>query len=154
MKSKTIRQRQILGDVVRIDLGDGFHTYGQVLAEADFAFFDARLKEEIPVDQIVARPVLFIVAVMKYAVTRGRWLKIGKSPPSDALMKVRPQFIQDPLHPDRFSIYERGNIRPAKKEECLGLDRAAVWDPSHVEDRLRDHYAGRKNKWVESLKIR
>jgi len=36
----------------------------------------------------------------------------------------------------------------------MGLERAAVWGPSHVEDRLRDHYAGRKNKWVESLRIK
>jgi hypothetical protein len=28
-----------------------------------------------------------------------------------------------------------------------------VWAAEHVEDRLRDHYAGRPNQWVESLRI-
>jgi hypothetical protein len=52
------------------------------------------------------------------------------------------------------SLYEKGQIRPATKKECIGLEREAAWDPTHVEDRIRDYYAGRKNKWVESLKIR
>jgi hypothetical protein len=82
MKAKVNRQSRILGDVVRIDLEAGFHAYAQVPAEADFAFFDSRLKEEIPVDRNVTRPVLFIVAVMKHAVTRERWRKIGKAPTS------------------------------------------------------------------------
>lgn len=43
---------------------------------------------------------------------------------------------------------------PATPEECAVLERAAVWDPGHVEDRLRDHFAGQSNKWVESLRLK
>jgi hypothetical protein len=28
-----------------------------------------------------------------------------------------------------------------------------VWEPEHVEERIRDHYAGRANRWAESLRI-
>jgi hypothetical protein len=60
----------------------------------------------------------------------------------------------DALLPDQFRIYEKEKIRPATKQECIGLEREAGWDPTLVEDRLRDHYAGRRIKSVESLKIR
>jgi hypothetical protein len=48
---------------------------------------------------------------------------------------------------------DQGYECPATLAECSGLERAAVWDPEHVVDRLRDHAAGRPNQWVESLKI-
>jgi hypothetical protein len=151
----TLDQKRVVGDIVRIDLGDGFHTYARVLAEALFAFYDGRVTDELAIDRIIALPILFQIPVMDHAVKRGRWVVIGNEPLGDTLLDPPLFFMQDILHKDRFSIYERGGkIRPATKEECVGLERAAVWEPTHVEDRLRDHYAQRKNKWVESLKIK
>jgi hypothetical protein len=85
---------------------------------------------------------------------RRHWVVVGNAPLDDSLLNPPPRFIQDALRKDLFRIYEKGQFSPATKEECIGLEREAVWDPTHAEDRLRDHYAGRKNKWVESLKIR
>ena len=79
---------------------------------------------------------------------------VGNGPLENELRTPPPRFIQDALRPDQFRIYENGKIRSATKEECLGLEREAVWDPEHVEERIRDHYAGRKNRWVESLRIK
>jgi Immunity protein 26 len=147
------RSQRTIGDVVRIDLGAGFHTYARVLQEAGFAFYDCRAQNEVPIAQVVASPVLFQIAVMNHAVTKGRWSVIGHVPPDKAPIKRLPQFIQDPLRPENFSIYENGAILPATRAEAAGLERAAVWDPEHVEDRLRDHYSGRPNKWLESMKF-
>lgn len=47
----------------------------------------------------------------------------------------------------------RGGEEPASRQELEGLEVAAVWDPEHVEDRLRDHFSGRPNKWVESIRL-
>ena len=149
------RQKRVVGDIVRIDLGDGFHTYARVLEEGLFAFYDGRVNGELPVDRIVDLPILFQVGVMDYAVKSGRWAIIGNVPLDESLLNPPPQFMQDILRKDQFRIYEKGGkIRSATKDECVGLERVAGWEPTHVEDRLRDHYAGRKNKWVESLKIK
>ena len=51
-----------------------------------------------------------------------------------------------------FSIYHQGNILPATYEEIKNLECAAVWEPEHVEDRLRDYFSGVPNVWVEDLK--
>jgi hypothetical protein len=143
------RKKRTVDDIVRVELDDGTHTYARVLPEATFAFYDCRTKQELPPDQIILRPILFKIAVMNHAVTKGRWLVIGHAPVDEALATLPCKFIQDPINPAVFSIYENGNIRAASRAECLGLERAAVWEPEHVEDRLRDHYAGRPNIWVE-----
>jgi hypothetical protein len=146
-------RKRILGDVLKIMLGDGTHTYARVLPDASYAFYDSRGTEEVPVQQVILMPVLFIVAAMDDAVKEGRWIVVGHAPfNGDPVLP--PKFIQDPLDKNKFSLYENGLIRPAKRQECIGLERAAVWDPANVEDRLRDHYAGRKNETLELQKIR
>ena len=148
------RQHRTIGAILKVPLDDRWHTYAQTLDHSDFAFFDARTDRELAVEDIVSRPVLFREAVHKSAWTTGRWKRIGKAPLSVELAQPIPTFIQDPLRPDRFEIYLSGIIRPAERKECEGLRRCAVWDPNHIEDRLRDYYAGTKNKWVESLRLR
>jgi|SRR5882762_1686079 len=148
MKSK----KRTVGDIVEIPLGDETHTYAHVLQEASFGVYDCRVHEELTMEQVVSRPVLFFVAVMDYAIKTGRWRIVGHSP-LDLLPRRPPTFIQDAMNRDSFSIYENGQIRPATREQCIGLERTAVWDPEHVEERIRDHYAGQKNKWLEALRM-
>ncbi len=50
---------------------------------------------------------------------------------------------------DHFVLVENGVRRPATKEECKGLERSAVWTPEGIQRRLNDHYAGRKNYYIE-----
>lgn len=141
-------QKRTVGDVVKVSLGDGTHTYARVLPEASLAFYDFRGTEELEIERIVGLPVLFYAAVMHHAIKKGRWPIVGHVP-MDGRLNPPPSFIQDALNENSFSIYEGGRIRPATRQECIGLERAAVWEPDHVEERLRDHYAGRKNKMVE-----
>lgn len=130
------------------------HTYARVLAGAAYAFYDSRGAEELPIEHVVSMPILFFAAVMDSAIKEGRWPIVGHFPLDNQTLPP-PKFTQDPLDPNAFSIYENsGEIKKATREQCLGLERAAVWYPEHVESRLRDHYAGRKNKWLELLRMR
>jgi len=154
-KAKSKRQQRTIGAFVKIQLDKKHHTYARILGDANFAFYDIVAEEDITdLEQIASRPILFIVGVYDFAVTKGRWQKVGKMPLEPELTKCPPEFIQDSIDPTKFSIYEDGKIRPATREECEGLERAAVWEPEHVESRIRDHYAGVPNIWVEHLKIR
>jgi hypothetical protein len=152
--TKVKRQKRKVGDVLCINLEDGSHAYARVLDEATFAVYDLRTMREPSVEEIIACPILFRVAVMDWAVTKRRWVIIGQEPLDGTLVHLPPKFIQDTINKSQFSIYENGSIRPASRAECIGLECAAIWDPSHVEDRILDHYAGRPNKWLESLKIK
>jgi hypothetical protein len=148
------RQRRKAGDVVRIDLGAGFHTYAHVLLDASVAFYDCRLVGEASLPEILASQILFRIAVMNHAVKTGRWPVIGHEPLKGAMLVLPPKFIRDPIDKTIFSIHENGVIPAAIREQCRGLERASVWEPEHVEDRLRAHYAGKVNHIVELLKLR
>ena len=141
------RQQRTVGAVVKIPLDAKHHTYGQILPEADLAVFDSRSVEDLPPTEVISRPVLFRLAVYNHAITRGRWLKVGAAPLRDEFQKPAVKFIQDPIKPT-------GETRRASRADCNGLERCAVWEPEHVEDRIRDHYRGVPNKWLQSLQIR
>ncbi len=151
------RQQRTVGAILRIDLEDGYYNYAQIL-EFGVAFFDIHVKEaELEsLDILLEKPILFIVEVYNDVITRGRWIKVGKLPIREDLKILPMKFIQDALNPQFFELYNpnTGEITPSTREACEGLERSAVWDSNHVEDRLRDYYAGRPCSWVESLKIK
>ena len=148
------RQRRTAGALLSVPLGDGTHCYALTLPEADFAFFDLRSDSVQESTNVLSRPILFRVAVHKSAWATGRWPEISNVEVPGDLLEPQPTFMQDAIDPERFSIYLAGHIRPASRAECEGLERCAVWDPEHVEDRLRDHFAGKPNVWVESLRLK
>lgn len=149
-KSKKVRRR--LGDVVAIPLDDASYGFGRVLAEPLIAFYDLRSGEIPSLDTIVAAPIAFRVCVMNSAVTGGTWPVLGNAPLSEELL-VAPKFRKrDPIS-GKITIYCEGTETPATKEQCAGLECAAVWSLSHIVDRLRAHFAGVPNKWVRSLEF-
>lgn len=156
---KKKRVKLLEGQVLYIDLNDGTHAYGRVLEEPLIAFYDKPYQGgQAPlIEEVVALPIAFKIWVMNYAVTKGIWPVIGHVPLTPDLKKTPLFFKQDAMNgqlaiyqsiPELAPTYER----PATYEECLGLEVAAVWDPEHVEERLRDHFAGRLNKWIKHPK--
>lgn len=154
-KTKKTRRRE--GDVLKIELGDGRHSYAQVAAEPLVVFFNGAYSENLALEQVVGLPVLFRLWVMNHAITRGIWPVIG----TQALFpenKQEPFFFKQDAFTGSLALHHSSFAntnweRPATFSECKGLEHAAVWEPEHVLDRLQDHYAGRSNKWVESLSI-
>jgi hypothetical protein len=141
------------GDVFKIDLKNGKYVFGRVLKNPLYAFYDLQAETIPSLDYILSRPVLFKVWVMKYAITKNVWEVIGHRP-LEIDLETSPRFFKQDGISKKLSIYHESKETPASIHECEGLECAAVWDPNHIEDRLRDHFAGRKNKWVESLKIK
>jgi hypothetical protein len=145
------RQRWSKGAVLQIPLPDQGLAYAQMLDPPEFAIFDTPPETTLCAAAAVEAPVAFRVWVHKSAFNLGRWVKIGTAAIPPSLASPIPRFNQDALAPERFSIHEGGVERRSTREECSGLECAAVWDPEHVEDRIRDFRAGVPNKWVESL---
>ncbi|WP_445367710.1 immunity 26/phosphotriesterase HocA family protein [Methylomonas sp. BW4-1] len=150
MNNKVCRKE---GDIVKIDMGDGTFCFGRVLEEPLLALYGLRTDSIPSFSEIESAPVLFKVWVMNSAVTSGRWPVIGNQPLEESLRLPVKFFKQDPISKKIF-LYINAQEIPSTKEECEGLERAAVWSPEHIEDRLRDHFAGISNKWVDSLRIK
>ena len=146
------RTTPISGAIYEIKLNDGGVSYARFLSGAVYAFYDYHSKEHLQPDEIRRLSVLFKICVMEKAVTSKRWKHIAIAPLEPELQKLVSFFKQDAIEKQTYSIYVGGAERNASREECIGLERLAVWDPEHVESRLLDHYEGRMNKWVESLR--
>lgn len=149
--------------MVRIPLGDGLVGWGRQLRNVRVEFYDRFDDEDdaerIEPRQVVGGKVAFTVAVMDRAFRRSSdWTLLDVVPLSQLEESaVYRSFKQDPLgalsiyweHPDGSWGEDK-----ATRAQCADLERSAVWDPEHVEDRLRDHHAGRSNKWAESLALK
>lgn len=144
------------GTVIRKALPDGHIYYGRVLEGAWVAFYDLRTAEPVDdLERIVANRPLFVLAAHKDLLAHDEWEALGVVPLDGSLQPPPQQFIQDLHDPKRCRIIDLGgHIRPATREECVGLEPAAVWEPEHIADRLMDHFAGRPNVWMESLRLR
>ncbi|WP_165271732.1 Imm26 family immunity protein [Pelagerythrobacter rhizovicinus] len=155
------RRRRIPGQIVEIALGQGKKSYARVLKEPLFAFYDKIFdaSDNPNTENVVQLPIAFKINVMNSSVTSGRWHIIGRIDLTPDLEKV-PSFCKQDIVTGELFIYQEvpelapDYERPATAEECKGLEAAAVWDAEHVEDRLRDHFAGQPNEWVEQLRPR
>ena len=145
------RQSRKVGDILRIRLDDGGFSFARVLEEPLMAFYDLKSDSTPSLSEIVDKPIIFFIWVMSRAVKTGRWEVIGNVA-LDHELELPPKFFNQDALDKKFTIIYNDDESPATREECENLERAAVWDPEHVEDRLRDHYVGVPNMWVESLK--
>lgn len=148
------KQRFEPGAVLRIDLDERRHTYARMLSDRPYlAIYDSVTEANLAVEEVVARPMLFVLAVSHRAYQR--WPKVGEVPLARAPAAIPEFFMQDMFNPRQCQIMDyQGNARPASPEECVGLERAAVWHPEHVEQRLRDHLAGRENAHLAYMQVK
>jgi len=157
------RRNRCPGRVVRVDLGDGRCAYGRQLLSVQVEFYDYVSEPDHAVDllDVVQLPVAFTTAVMNNAFRRnGRWELLDVVTLSRKEQASVYRHAQVDSISGRLSVYwvdpaaGTSGKTPATLAECLTLEPSAVWDPEHVEDRLRDHFAGRPNRWLESLRKR
>jgi hypothetical protein len=142
------------GTFLRIPLADGTFGYGRALEPPFDAFYEYRTESpDSDLDRIASKPILFKIAVR--ILEPSSWEVIGRRKIEDALAQPIVQFRQDVGNFRRCTIFDTvGNSRSAEPQECVELERMAVWEQHGVEERLLDTFMGRPNDSVEHLKVR
>jgi hypothetical protein len=148
-KSKRPRQRRAKdGDLLLVGTGDGRFIQAVAVEDCAIAFFAPAFAPDEPVPKLDPAKRLFTVVVSRHAVTSGLWRKIGKCHPSVRRTIPFPEFfIHSELEPNQWSVYAAGEVRRAKREQCVGLERCCCWEPHHIEDRIRANLVGEESKW-------
>ena len=139
-----------LGKVVEISHSDNSFSYGLVLESPLVAFSNRTFKSRQTQFSDLFNDSIFIVWVMKYALGKKGWLKVGKLKTHRLFGRSHAFYKFDSINKS-FSIYCNGVETPAKLEDCINLECAAVWDKSHVEDRIFATNKGEVCKWSKSL---
>jgi hypothetical protein len=148
--------RSKIGDICEIVLPNKMKAYARVLKSPLMAFYEIQSKHSLSAEQVLNYPIAFKVWVLSSAIKSGRWHIIGFVPLEPEL-EVMPWFFKQAIGSNALSLYRSdsyGEEYPASKEDCVGLERAAIWSAEHIESRLEDHFAGRPNKWVEMLQLK
>jgi hypothetical protein len=142
------------GTFVRIPLADASFGYGRALQPPYYAFYQCRtLAPELNLDTIASSPVLFKIAVSYKK--HSAWEAVGWRELEAHLTQPIVEYIQDIGNPRRCTIFDTaGHERGATPEECIGLERSAVWDEHSAEERLLDALMGRPNATVERSNAR
>lgn len=151
-KRKKVKEPEI-GAIAEIPLPHGGKGYARVLKKPLMAFYAIRSEQSLSPDKILNQPIAFKVWVMDSAISSGRWTIVGCSPLEPELEEMPWFFKQDAIS-KALSLYQGGVERSASKEDCLGLERAAVWSAEHIESRIEDYLDGRPNKWVDALNLK
>ncbi|REG27317.1 immunity protein 26 of polymorphic toxin system [Archangium gephyra] len=135
-------------------LADGSIGYGRLLESPYAAFYKYRTSSpDSDLDRIASKPILFRISVRHLALDA--WEVIGERALEEHLAQPVVQFMQDLGDFRRCTIFDTvGNERDAEPQECVGLERAAVWEKEGIEARLLDALLGRPNAAEERLKVR
>ena len=143
-----------IGTFLRIPLDDGSFGYGRVLADPYMAFYNYRTAApESDLGVIGSKPILFIQSVR--IVNATRWVDIGAMELDGDAAKPVVRFMQDLADFRKCTIFDTAGMeREANPEDCIGLERAAVWEQHHIEQRLLDTFMGRPNAIEEHLRVR
>jgi hypothetical protein len=142
------------GNVVEIEL-PGAWAYGKVIDFPLMAFYAARTERVTDLARLQGERFAFRIWVMKYAIGKKGWPLIGSLEVS-ADESAEQWFFKKDRISGRITKYRDSASAeiPATVAECAGLECAAVWDPIHIESRLRDALVGKPNAIVESLRAK
>ena len=149
---KAIRQRRVVGAVMEINIDDEYYVYAQSYPHSQEVVFDYRSSEPLEdLSVLLSAKQLFRITVYRRVIGSGYWKKVGKLPLREDLLPVQMEYIYHKFDNIQFEIYnpETGKVTPATKEECRGLEEAAVWDYGAISERIRDHYNGVPCIWLK-----
>lgn len=143
-----------IGNIIKIQLGENYFGFGRIV-EGDFIeFYDVKLtRDELNnVSESLAKArVIFTLSVHKSWEKKENWEVTGSN--TNNISPIPSQFMQNIANPNDIKIVDSsGNMRQASIDDITGLERLAVWEDNHVEDRLRDYFDNKPNVWVEQLK--
>ncbi len=138
-----------IGMVFRINLQeDGAYAYGQVATDVDNIFFDHVDKEGqwTLVEELLQKPLTFYATVDRYVLKEGLWEILGIWPVKSEHQVFPPSFGYD-LIKNTYYKFKPGTLEkiPCTLEETYGHQVLASYGHGSVEQRLRDHFAGRPN---------
>ena len=150
MKAK----KDLIGNIIKIGINENIFGFGRIVEGGFIEFYDLKLSNdqiEGINEKLIGSKVIFTLSVHKSWEKNKNWEVVGKN--LNNVSSIPSQFMQSIGNQNDIKIIDStGNSRPATKDEVKGIERLAVWEDNHVEDRLRDYFDGKQNIWVEHLK--
>jgi hypothetical protein len=141
------------GALFRIPVEDD-HAYALMLSKSGYVAFYGK-DVEFDDEGAPAGPPLFTVLVTDPTYSGRKWGKPIRMVSGDELPRIPKFFRQTATGADlRIVDPEAGRVASARREDLEGLEQEGAWTADHIKSRILDAYAGRPNRFAESLKPR
>lgn len=153
-ENSTKRQRRVVGSVMEIHVNNEYYVYAQSYPYEAEIIFDYRTTEPLKdLNVLLTTKELFRVLVFTSVISKGHWKKVGKLPLRHDLLPPKDLCVYHPYDKVKYEIYNKitHKMRPANKEECIGLEPFMAWGFKSIEDRIRDHYNGVPCIWLKEF---
>ena len=148
----TRRKKWQAGNVVEIKLADGSFSYGLILEEPLIAFSKAIFNQRQIISEKIFEEIAFQLMVMNSAIGKNGWPIIGDLPVNKLSIGNIKFYRYDRISNKFYHYVDSINDIQVSRDECVGLECAAVWSKNHIEDRLYALKNGMECPWRESLR--
>lgn len=156
MKSK---QKYIAGSIVKIHLKNKTFAYGRIMGDqiAVYDLINSNNEHDPKIEFIIQQPILFYVFIFDSVKTEGNLKTMGIIKlTQEEVEKTPPSFNQDTININDCVIFHHDARFPPYKataQDCIGLERATIYDFEDVIKRIENYYAGNKDNFVEYDKV-
>ncbi|MGY0217473.1 Imm26 family immunity protein [Endozoicomonadaceae bacterium StTr2] len=140
------------GNVVEIELDDGSFSYGVVVEEPLVAFISNTFAQRPEISPKLFSDLAFQLWIMSSAIGKNGWPVIGDVQLDELLIPEARFYRYDILSKKFYHYVDCVNDIPSTRKRCAGWECAAVWERSHVKDRLQAYKAGLECQWEASLR--
>lgn len=147
-----------VGSILKVKLANTTFGLARVIGGGFIEFYDISITNEgliEVVNTLKQHKVIFTLSVHKSWKKNSGWESIGNS--MDSIPSPPKQFMQNFANLDDIKIINPdGSMAVSTREEIVkqGIERVAVWEDNHIEDRLRDYFSGVPNRWLDQLGVK
>lgn len=121
-----------------IPIGDCLFVFGHLLRDASIAIYSFVSKEPVGTCQLAGKNVFFDAGVFDTNIANGQWQIIGNIPFSnDDESWPSPQYIRDVINPKNYSIYYKGEMKPANEQDVSGLEKQVMYKPEELIEEIK-----------------
>jgi len=154
------RKSPEVGTFFKIPLEINKNAYARLINAGLFSFYkideEGRTNEEI-MQLLSSAFSIFSIYVHKDVFSKSNWQVLGYKPLEEHILNNMPVFFRQDIV-DKTKCWIVSTVPGYKKavtpQECINLEISAVWDFQTVEERLRDYFENKPNKWVEFYKVK
>lgn len=130
------------GDVVAIPTRDGRWAFGHVFRGATLGVFRCLSFKPLALELLAGQQMAFHVGFFCTPKQKSDfdWVYLGKIPfTSDDEAWPPPRYIEDVASPGNFSLYDKGGIIPASKQQVQGLQKQVMSSPASIRKRILEN---------------
>lgn len=141
-----------VGDIIRVQFNSSTLTYGRILIEGSYAFYDCLSNtEREDFENIIESDILFVARVDIFAIKDGFWSVVKNIPLEEGLASFYPLYFNPvPTNPVNINFYQiyKEKIEEAIKKDWIKTGKmqlGGIYSREHIEKRLNDYYQGKKH---------